>query len=402
MTAAANLLRRAAELLPERDERRLVLLPDLGEALTEIGELAWAELFLTQATEAAAESGDERLAAEARLVLLLQRRHALRLDRWTATLLEEAESAIAIFEAAGDHAALARAWRLVMNAHGVARRFGEAAAAAEQAGQHARLAGDARQEARAASGYAMAALYGPTPVVEAIARCERVLAESPGDKRLEGLVLCLLAPLRAMEGDFERARVHYASGRALLEDTGGKLIAASTTFNASTVDMLAGDAAGAEDKLRRELDLLEAMGETYLRPTVAAYLAAAVATQGRFEEADRFAALAAELAAEDDVISQSLWRSTQARVRAREGRLDEAMELAVEAVALLKPSDGIAQQADALLVLSEVLGHAGRIEDAEQALDDAIALYERKGNAVAASAARAARAALATAVETSS
>ena len=259
-----------------------------------------------------------------RLVLLLQRRYAERLDRWTATLLEEAEAAVVIFEAAGDHAALARAWRLVMNAHGVARRFGEAAAAAERAGEHARLSGDVRQEARAASGYAMAALYGPTPVAEAIARCEQALVESRGDKRLEGLVLCLLAPLRAMQGDFEVAREHYARGRALLEDIGGKLIAASTTFNASTVDMLAGDAPAAEERLRRELDLLEAMGETYLRPTVAAYLAAAVANQGRYEEADRFAALAAELASEDDVTSQAMWRSVRARVLVREGKVEEA------------------------------------------------------------------------------
>ncbi len=394
MAAAANLLRRAAELLPERDVRRLQMLPDLGEALTEIGELAWAELFLTQAADAAAELGDERLAAEVRLVLLLQRRYAERLDRWTATLLEEAEAAVVIFEAAGDHAALARAWRLVMNAHGVARRFGEAAAAAERAGEHARLSGDVRQEARAASGYAMAALYGPTPVAEAIARCEQALVESRGDKRLEGLVLCLLAPLRAMQGDFEVAREHYARGRALLEDIGGKLIAASTTFNASTVDMLAGDAPAAEERLRRELDLLEAMGETYLRPTVAAYLAAAVANQGRYEEADRFAALAAELASEDDVTSQAMWRSVRARVLVREGKVDEAVELADGAVELLAGSDGIGQQADALLVLSEVLGRAGRRDAAERSLEEAIALYDLKGNVVAAAAARAALGAL--------
>ncbi len=299
-----------------------------------------------------------------------------------------------IFEAAGDHAALARAWRLVMNAHGVARRFGEAAAAAERAGEHARLSGDVRQEARAASGYAMAALYGPTPVAEAIARCEQALVESRGDKRLEGLVLCLLAPLRAMQGDFEVAREHYARGRALLEDIGGKLIAASTTFNASTVDMLAGDAPAAEERLRRELDLLEAMGETYLRPTVAAYLAAAVANQGRYEEADRFAALAAELASEDDVTSQAMWRSVRARVLAREGKVDEAVELADGAVELLAGSDGIGQQADALLVLSEVLGRAGRRDAAERSLEEAIALYDLKGNVVAAAAARAALGAL--------
>jgi class 3 adenylate cyclase len=388
MAAAASLLRRSVHLLPERDERRLRLLPDLGEALTEIGELAWAELFLTEAVEAAEATRDERLGAEAALALLLQRRHAERLDRWTSTLLEEADRAIAIFEPLGDHRALARAWRLIMNAHGVAHRFDEAAKAAARAADHARVAGDARQQARAASGYAMASLHGPTPVSEAIARCEELLERAAGDKRLEGLVLCLLAPMRAMRGEFDAARADYARGRALLDDIGEKLIAASTTFNASTVELLAGDAVAAERELRREYDRLEQMGETYLRPTMAAYLAVALAGQGRFDEAERFAAIAEELATADDVVSQALWRSVRARVLAQDARLDEALVLADEAVDLLAATDGLVKHADALLVLAGVLALAGRIEEAEDAGAEALALYEQKGNEVSAVAAR--------------
>ncbi len=48
-------------------------------------------------------------------------------------------------------------------------------AAAEQAIEHARLAGDVRQEARAVTTYATAALHGPTPVDEAIRRCEEIV-----------------------------------------------------------------------------------------------------------------------------------------------------------------------------------------------------------------------------------
>ena len=235
----------------------------------------------------------------------------------------------------------------------------------------------------------MAALYGPTPVAEAIARCEQALVESRGDKRLEGLVLCLLAPLRAMQGDFETARAHYARGRALLEDIGGKLIAASTTFNASTVDLLAGDAPAAEARLRRELELLEAMGETYLRPTVAAYLAAAVANQGRYEEADRFAALAAELASEDDVISQAMWRSVRARVFAREGGSTRrsSSRTAPSSCSREARDRPAGRRAPGPERGARSGGPEGR---AERSLEEAIALYELKGNVVAAAAARAA------------
>ena len=389
MAAAANLLRRAVQLLPERDSARLRLLPDLAEALTESGELPWAEIFLDEAIAGASEAGDERLRAEATLVKLHVSRYADKLDRWTATMHEEGMRAIGIFEELGDHAGLARAWRLIMNAQGVAYQFGAAAEAAQRAAEEARLAGDIRQETRAASGYAMAALYGPTPVAEAIARCEEVLAQSPGDKRLEGLTLCLLAPLRAMQGDFDEARDLYARGRQILEEIGGTLIAASTTFNASDVETLAGDLAAAEDVLRRDYELLDRLGEKYLRPTVAAYLGQVLSKQGRYDEAERFVDVAADVAAADDVVSQALWRSVRANVLAHGERFDEAVALAREAVGLLRETDGLSGQADALLALAEVLGRAGDRGAAERVVREALALYERKGNAVAASAARA-------------
>ncbi len=55
MPAAANLLRRAVVLLPERDPFRLELIPDLGEALLEVGEFPWAEVFLEEAIDAGNE-----------------------------------------------------------------------------------------------------------------------------------------------------------------------------------------------------------------------------------------------------------------------------------------------------------------------------------------------------------
>ena len=69
-------------------------------------------------------------------------------------------------------------------------------------------------------------------------------------------------------------------------------------------------------------------------------------------------------------------------------RFDEAVVLADEAVELLATTDGLVKHADALLVLAGVLALAGRVEEAEDAGAEALALYERKGNAVSARAAR--------------
>ena len=102
----------------------------------------------------------------------------------------------------------------------------------------------------------------------------------------------------------------------MLEDIGGKLIAASTTFNWSTVELLAGDPAAAEEELRREYDRLEKIGETYTRSTVAGYLAVAIAAKGATRRpgvrVDR-----PKISTADDVISQAIWRSVRARVIAR-------------------------------------------------------------------------------------
>ena len=388
MPAAANLLRRAAGLLPEDDPDRLALLPDLGEALTEIGELPWVEVFLEQAIEAAIARRDARLREEAALVRLLASRHAGENGAWGEQALAEAERAIPVFEAVGDDAGLARAWRIVQWVHTSACRFEETAQAAHRAMEHARRAGDRRQEGRAGTAYAMAALYGPTPVEEAIARCEEVLARSQGDRRTEGLVMCFSASLRAMQGDFGEARHLVGRARATLEEIGGTLMAASTSLDSYAVEWLAGDLEAAERDLRRDYETLAALKETYLMPTVAGCLARMLCLQGRFDEADAFAGVAYEVAAPDDVSSQALWRTARAQVLAKAGDVDAGIALAGEAVELLRATDFLVTLGDALTELASVLEDGARDRDAAAALAEAVALYDRKGNFVAAAAAR--------------
>ena len=71
MHAAAGLIRRAVDLMPELHPDRLGLLPDLGEALMDIGEFEASKSVLGEAIKAAATIGDHRLRAEATLGLLL-------------------------------------------------------------------------------------------------------------------------------------------------------------------------------------------------------------------------------------------------------------------------------------------------------------------------------------------
>jgi predicted ATPase/class 3 adenylate cyclase len=385
MPAAANLLRRAVTLLAHEDRRRLELLPDLGEALMETGEFAWAETFLDDAVEAAAATGDARLEAGAVLTRLLVRHPTAEdLDAWRQEVEREAKRAIDRLE--GDesaHAELAKAWRLLGFVHGTVLRYGEAAEAVQRATEHARLAGDVRQEARSASAYTLAALHGPTPVPEAIARSERLLAQGLATRQAEGLVLCVLAHLRAMQGDFDEARVLYTRARALLEELGVAVVAAWTSLESSAVEMLAGEPARAEERLRPDYEALTGMGEKFFLPLLTALLARSVLAQGRPEEAELIAGTAIELAAEDDIEPQALSRGVRARILASEGKLDEAERLAREAVELMRKTDAPVKQGDALLDLAEVLVKSGQTRAAQAVIEESKSLYESKQSTVA-------------------
>ena len=390
MAAAANLLRRAAALLPEHGRARIELLPDLGEAMMEIGEFAWAQLFLDEAVEAAAALGDARLEANALLTRLLVRHHtADDLEAFREEVEREARRAIPILEREQAHAELAKAWRFLGFVHGSVCRYGEAAEAVQRAVEHARLAGDGRQEARNASAFTIAALHGPTPVPDAIVRCEVLLAQGLANRQAEALVLRALAQLRAMQGDFAEARTLYHRSRTLLHELGFTVMGAATSLYSGAVEILATNPVRAEGELRAAYDELTAMGEKYFHPMVTGLLAKAVYEQGRDVDATALALEASELAAAEDIEAQALWRGVRARALAAQGNHDEAEHLAREAVDLLRSTDAPVKQADALMDLAEVLVKSGQFRAARAVVEESERLYRAKQNAVSEERARA-------------
>ena len=383
MSAAANLLRRAVMLLPTEDRTRLALLPQLAEALMEIGEFPWAMLFLDEATELA--SGDPRLEADLVLTRLLVRHHVEEnLEQWREEVAREAERLIPVLQEQRADAELAKAWRLLGFVHGSVCRYGDAAAAVKEAAKHARRANDLRLEARNVSSYTLAALYGPTPTREAIEHCEHLITEGLSDRQAEALVLCSLAQLRAMQGEFERARELVRAARTVLDDLGVIVLAAATAIDSARVELLAGDLVTAERELRQAEETLTALGEKYLLPPLAAVLAQVVYAQGRADEAEQITRRTEELSDPDDVEPQALWRSVRAKVLAGRDLAGEAEQLAREAVRLMRTTDAPGMQADALLDLAEVLRRSAGADEARAVAVEAKALYESKGNTAAA------------------
>jgi class 3 adenylate cyclase len=388
LPAAVSLLSRAAALLEPGASGRTELLVDLGDALRERGDLEHAEAVLAEAAEAAAASGDAALTADvriARLRLQVQRDPEIETDE----VLREAKAGVRVFERLRDERRLARAWALLAFVPWFRCEAAAAEDALRRAIEHARRAGDSRTEAQSLNLLVGAIGFGPLPVAEGIRRCQEILDRPDEQRRVRASALRALAGLKAMQGEFDEARATLATCRAILADLGLRVSAASATETYGIVELLAGDPAAAERELRAGYESLEQMGETFLVPVLSALLAQALYAQGRGDEALRFSKLSEQTAAPDDRFAHVQWRSARAKPLAQSGRTEEAETLARQAVALAEETDFLVVRGDALMDLAEVLRLGGGSDEVLPVVEQALRLYEEKGNVVAAARARA-------------
>ncbi len=383
MPAAANLLERAATLLPEDHEARPELLLRLGEARMEMGDYEAANTWLDAAVQTAAARGSEGLETSARLTRLLFR-HLTDPALVEGDVEAQVRQAIDLLERAGDQAGLVTAWRFITNLRIAAAQWAETEDAVERVLHHAQLAGDRVAEQRAGPILAMASLFGPMPVPDAIDRCRELLERSGESRKAQASIVRDLAYLQAMAGDFEAARAGYRQARASLEELGLTNQASITSLDSGPIELLAGNPAAAEAELRRDYETLDRLGERYFISTVAAMLSDALYRQGRYPDADAFATFSEDVAAPDDNVTQILWRSVRARLLARDGGTAGALEQANAAVALTRLSDDLTAQAQALLDLAEVQHLAGQRDAAIEAATASAALCRRKENVVGA------------------
>jgi hypothetical protein len=90
--------------------------------------------------------------------------------------------------------------------------------------------------------------------------------------------------------------------------------------------------------------------------------------------------MAKDLATDDDVDTQALWRCVQGKHLARSGAFAEAETLVREAIDVLEPTDALLFKFGAFLDLYEVQRLAGL--DGEPALTEALRIAEAKGSPV--------------------
>jgi tetratricopeptide (TPR) repeat protein len=83
-----------------------------------------------------------------------------------------------------------------------------------------------------------------------------------------------------------------------------------------------------------------------------------------------------------------LGHSARARILAARGRHEEAERVARDAVGRAEETDDLNMRGDTLLDLGRVLSEAGERDGAVVAVEQALSLYQAKGNSAAVAAAR--------------
>jgi tetratricopeptide (TPR) repeat protein len=349
---------------------------------------------LTEAIAAARAAGDRRVECRARIELEYVRLRS-GVKRTADDLLNATAEGIPIFEQAGDRRALGRAWLLAGFVHGGHRGdHRKWQQAAERALVEYKAVG--WPTSTCVGEVAAALFWGPTPVQDAIRRCELLLRDDALDLPGAAYLRAFLGGLVAQKDEFDRARALLDAAQATLQDLG--LRAAADTYCApllGEVELLAGDPAASERIFRDLCEQLERANDFSHLASRASDLAEALVEQRLIDEADEWTRVAERHAAADDRNAQMMWRPVRARIHARRGEFAIAEKLAREAVELAASTDDLNRRAKAERDLGEVLRLTGDDNAAASTFARAIALFEQKGNLVGAARVRSLNAELA-------
>jgi class 3 adenylate cyclase/tetratricopeptide (TPR) repeat protein len=322
-------------------------------------------LVLAEELEArAASTTDEVARALAHVVAADVRLHA---GTGSSEEVERAASeALPVLRAAGDDEGLVELWLALSQVANLRSRYEEWAAGTEQAIAHARASWpDYRMW-----GLGVALAQGPRPAADALRTFDALLPDQPhpNDLMLRAL---LLAMVDRIDEAWEVGRPAHERARDLGWPVGASFI--------GEVALLGGDDAAAAAYLREACDAFEAGASLGTLSTYAPLLGRVLCGLGRYDEAEPLAAKGRELGDADDVLTQKLWRETEALLKSHRDEHDEAERLAGEAVDWAERSDSLWGQGDSLAVLGEVLDAAGRRDQAVAAWRGALERYERKG-----------------------
>jgi class 3 adenylate cyclase/tetratricopeptide (TPR) repeat protein len=379
VAAAVNLLGRALDLVPEGDARPRLYVR-LGEALEEADELGRAEAAYEQGVALAKESGDGH--AEWLGRVLLARVHLMQDPEGALEhMYAEATAAVAAREPAEDHEVLAGAWGRIAAVHGWRGETSEYLDALERALAHARQTGRVAQEFSLVSMRAPDFIWGPGRVEEGVRYADELVERLGHVPGVQQFALHLHAHMRARLGEFDGALEALSTYRTNLRELGKEREYAVTAGCVWDVCSWSGDLQHGEETLREAYEQQERRGNKAYLSSTAIDLGDVLVRQGRLDEAERFCELGEELSASDDVMNEAHIALLRAKIGAGRGDLELGEEVARRAIDISAGTTYLERTAEAWLTLAEILRARGSPE-AQTAAQEALALYERKGNVV--------------------
>jgi len=387
---AAARLSSALELgITDRGERARVQ-AELGRLFYESGRIAESEAILTASLDTATGLEERGLAARAH-VHRANQRLASDPEVSSAEIVPVAEETIEILEQLGDSLGLAAAEHLLGHALGREGRSEEAFAALDRALAYAETAGDEVMRRHIIGRVARELVSGSTPAGEAIDRFAKLRSSTRNDPVLDAGLRRHFAAVLAMAGRFDEAREHLLASAHVLDQAERTDLSLSAGWTAAEAKELAGDLAGAEEEfVAGFLSMRDARGEEpdarALR--ISAELALLLCDQGRWDEAADYLSYGEGVDGSEPVQGKiySIYRfAARGRLAAQRGEFARALELARRAVEVVeRRSSSLNHRALVWLALAEVARAAGQTAEADDAVANALRLYEAKGNVAAA------------------
>jgi len=379
--SAANLLARAAALLPPADPKRVAFLPQLGDTLGMLARFEDARAAISEAIHATAngrESGTRVMALLARADI------AGLLGASGAEIKSDIAEAQAIAERTGDPSQLAGVHNRLAGLAMDAGRVSEARREFEVALDAAQRSGYSTEEVRARIGLGVMVWWG----IGGASEINRILAENlawakeHGRRAMEAYMLGSEATEAARGGRIPEARRSMAECLAIYEDIGSPILMAGMSQMQGDIEFLAGDPVARERVLRDGYEQLKAMGELPYLSTTAAKLGDALLDLGRIDEAESMCAIAEEAGAEDDIATQVGVRLLRGRLAAVGGDMDRALATVAGGLALADQGEYYGLRTESRLVFAQLLLDAGRLDEARTRAEELVDLAKVRGDVV--------------------
>jgi tetratricopeptide (TPR) repeat protein len=360
--AGAALLTRAVELVrPHRLDLALEL-----ESAWANGDLRAAVETADAVTKRAETAGDHSGEMLARALALHGRNYAGEPDA-TDEVIALCRAALPLEEERGDPRRLALLWEMLAAAADFHQQHDDVVDALLQALRYQRLAG----YSRSATELEWSLIIGPRPADEALR-----LMDELADWRPPGSQDAPRAVLLAMLGRFDEAwPLAEARSSHLREATGN-----TSRDGYGSLSMIATIEGDRERACGYSAEEIEVIADVAIpAATAKGMLARELCYLGRFDEAERLLEEARAIPPPGSGV-RVMAAAAEALLLAQRGELEQAEALARTAVATAETrTDTVWWQAWTHEDLAAVLEHAGRIDEAREELERALAVWEGKG-----------------------